>query len=210
MLVTWDTGSTYTRTNRSSLSWQTWRTSEKLYKWYDDRVERGESRKPTEPATGEMIFPGPRFPQKSKGEGQFFSSIATKNANSVSPQAIKDNLNSAPKVFQTTKTNGPYAKISAILDYRVRHLESSFASFATTRSRSTCTCTSIKILVKRDHFTYYCLGSQGGKLWVVMRLLGPVAGRKVCRNTAEITENDWSVVLNRRLQVSTFSPNHWS
>ena len=33
---------------------------------------------------------------------------------------------------------------------------------------------------------------------------------KVCRNTSEITENDWSVVLNRRLTVSTFSPNHWS
>ena len=34
---------------------------------------------------------------------------------------------------------------------------------------------------------------------------------KVCRNTPEITENDWSVVLNRRrLTVSTFSPNHWS
>ena len=57
-----------------------------------------------------------------------------------------------------------------------------------------------------DHFTYYCLGSQGGKLWVAMRLLGPIA----CRNTADITENDQSVVLNRRLPVSTFSPNHWS
>ena len=31
----------------------------KLYKWYGDRVEKGESCKPTEPATGEMIFPGP-------------------------------------------------------------------------------------------------------------------------------------------------------
>ena len=65
-----------------------------------------------------------------------------------------------------------------------------------------------------DHFTYYCLGSQGGKLWVAMRLLGPIA----CRNTAEITENDQSVVLNRRLPVSTFSPTiglvaaapHWA
>ena len=52
----------------------------------------------------------------------------------------------------------------------------------------------------------YCLGSQGGKLFVAMRLLGPIA----CRNTAEMTENDQSVVLNRRLPVSTFSPNHWS
>ena len=33
---------------------------------------------------------------------------------------------------------------------------------------------------------------------------------KVCRNTSEITEKDWSVVLNRWLPVSTFSPNHWS
>ena len=33
---------------------------------------------------------------------------------------------------------------------------------------------------------------------------------KVCRNTSEIMENDWSVVLNRRLTVSTFSSNHWS
>ena len=44
--------------------------------------------------------------------------------------------------------NPPYAKFSAILDYRVRHLESSFASFTTTRSRSTCTCTSMQILAK--------------------------------------------------------------
>ena len=52
---------------------------------------------------------------------------------------------------------------------------------------------------------YLCLGSQGGKLWVAMRLLGPIACRKVCRNTAEseITENDQSVVLNRQLPVST-------
>ena len=66
-----------------------------------------------------------------------------------------------------------------------------------------------KAFERIDHFTYYCLGSQGGKLWVAMRLLGPIACRKVCRNTAE-TENDQSVVLNRRLPVSTFSPNHWS
>ena len=39
-----------------------------------------------------------------------------------------------------------------------------------------------------------------------MRLLGPIACRKVCRITAEITENDQSVVLNCRLPVSTFSP----
>ena len=47
MIVTWDTGAAYT--NQPSLSWQTWRTPEKLYKWYGDRVERGESRKRTEP-----------------------------------------------------------------------------------------------------------------------------------------------------------------
>ena len=41
----------------------------KLYKWYGDRVERAESRKPTEPATGEMIFPGPPFPPKVPPNG---------------------------------------------------------------------------------------------------------------------------------------------
>ena len=78
MLVTWDTGSAYT--NQPSLSWQTWRTPEKLYKWYGDRVEKGESCKPTEPATGEMIFPGPPFPQKSPqmGEGRFFPPLPQK------------------------------------------------------------------------------------------------------------------------------------
>ena len=54
---------------RPSLSWQTWRTPEKLYKWYGDRAERGESREPTEPATGEMIFPGPPFPPKVPPNG---------------------------------------------------------------------------------------------------------------------------------------------
>ena len=78
MLVTWDTGSAYM--NRPSLSWQTWRTSEKLHKWYGDRVERGKSRKPTEPATGEMIFPGPPFHPKvpQMGEGQFFPPLPPK------------------------------------------------------------------------------------------------------------------------------------
>ena len=36
----------------------------KLYTWHGDRVERGESCKPTEPVSGEMIFPGPPFPPK--------------------------------------------------------------------------------------------------------------------------------------------------
>ena len=56
-----------------------------LYKWYGDRVERGESCKPAEPATGEMIFFRTPVSPKSppNGEGQF-SPIATKNANSVS------------------------------------------------------------------------------------------------------------------------------
>ena len=34
-----------------------------------DRVERGESCKPTDPATGEMIFPGPSFPPKVPQNG---------------------------------------------------------------------------------------------------------------------------------------------
>ena len=61
-------------------------TPEKLYKWYGDRVERGEAWKPTEPAIGEMIFPGPPFPSNVPPNGgkSIFSSIATKNANSVS------------------------------------------------------------------------------------------------------------------------------
>ena len=45
-------------------------------------IEQKESelRKPTEPATGEMIFPGPRFPKKSPqmGEGQFFPPLPQK------------------------------------------------------------------------------------------------------------------------------------
>ena len=78
MLVTWDTGSVYT--NQPSLSWQTWQTPEKLYKWYGDRVESGESCKPAEPATGEMIFSGPPFPPKvpQNGEGQFFPPLPQK------------------------------------------------------------------------------------------------------------------------------------
>ena len=61
-----------------------------------------------------------------------------------------------------------------------------------------------------DHFTYYCLGSQGGKLWVAMRLLGSIACRKVCRNTTETRKTISLSPPNRRLPVSTFSPNHWS
>ena len=51
-----------------------------LYKWNGDRVERGESRKPSEPATGEMIFPDPVSPPKSPqmGKGQFFSPLPQK------------------------------------------------------------------------------------------------------------------------------------
>ena len=51
-----------------------------------------------------------------------------------------------------------------------------------------------------DHFTYYCLGPQGGKLWVATRLLGPIA----CRNTARDTENDQSVVRNIESSASSF------
>ena len=94
------------RTNQPSLSWQTWRTPEKLYKWYGDRVERGESCKPTEPATGEMIFSGPRFPQKSPqmGEGQFFPPLPQKMP-ILFHSGNKRQFKLCPKVFQTTKTN---------------------------------------------------------------------------------------------------------
>ena len=58
-----------------------------------------------------------------------------------------------------------------------------------------------------DHFTYYCLGSQGGKLWVAMRLLGPIACRKVCRNTAEtrktISLSFWIVGFQFQLFLQT-------
>ena len=57
-------------TNRPSLSWQTWRTPEKLYKWYGDRVERGESRKRTEPERLEKwFFLDPRFPKSPPNGG---------------------------------------------------------------------------------------------------------------------------------------------
>ena len=82
MLVTWDTGAAYT--NRPSLSWQTWRTPEKTV-----QVVRWSSRKRRVAqtcwtrATGEMIFPGPPFPQKSPqmGEGQFFPPLPQKMPN---------------------------------------------------------------------------------------------------------------------------------
>ena len=41
----------------------------KLYTWHEHQVERGESCKPTEPASGEMIFPGPPFPPKIPPNG---------------------------------------------------------------------------------------------------------------------------------------------
>ena len=81
-------------------------------KWYGDRVERGESCKPAEPATGEMIFPDPVSPKSPPkwGKGNFFP-IATKKCQFCFTQEIKDNLNFAPKVFQTTKTNRRLAEL---------------------------------------------------------------------------------------------------
>ena len=67
-------------------------------------------------------------------------------------------------------------------------------------------CARIDLPRTIDHFTYYCLGSQGGKLWVAMRLLGPIVCRKVCRNTAEtwktISLSFWIVGF----QVQLFLP----
>ena len=62
---------------------------------------------PAEPATGEMIFPGPPFPPKvpQNGGRAIFSSIATKKCQFCFTQEIKGNLNFAPKVFQTTLGN---------------------------------------------------------------------------------------------------------
>ena len=53
----------------------------KLYKWYGDRVEKGESCKPRLNLRPEKwFFPDPRFPQKSPqmGEGQFFPPLPQK------------------------------------------------------------------------------------------------------------------------------------
>ena len=62
-----------------------------------------------------------------------------------------------------------------------------------------------------DHFTYYCLGSQGGKLWVVMRLLGPIACRKLTEKYAETLQRSrrttglsfWIVGLQFQLFLQT-------
>ena len=67
MLVTWDTGV-------SVIEWAiivmiNLANTGKNCTWHGDRVERGESCKPTEPASGEMIFPGPPFPPKVSPNG---------------------------------------------------------------------------------------------------------------------------------------------
>ena len=67
--------------NQPTLSWQTWRTPEKLHKWYGDRAERRESCKPRlNPRPEKWFFPDPRFTQKSPkmGEGQFFPPLPQK------------------------------------------------------------------------------------------------------------------------------------
>ena len=87
MLVTWNTGvSVRTRESANVVMANMANTGKTV------QVVRWSSRKtrvvqaPAEPATGELIFPGPPFPPKvaQNGERAFFSSIATKNANSVS------------------------------------------------------------------------------------------------------------------------------
>ena len=79
-------GGQRTYTNQPSLSWQTWRTPEKLYKWYGDRVERGESCKPRlNPRPEKWFFPDPVSPKSPPNGGRaIFSYFAAKNANSVS------------------------------------------------------------------------------------------------------------------------------
>ena len=56
--------------NQPSLSWQTWRIPEKLYKWYGDRVERGEScTRDRRNNISQTPSPPPKVPQS--WEGQF-------------------------------------------------------------------------------------------------------------------------------------------
>ena len=79
MLVTWDTG---VGVHESAIVvMANMANTGKLYKWYGDRVERGESCKPRlNPRPEKWFFPDPRFPPKSPkmGEGQFFPPLPQK------------------------------------------------------------------------------------------------------------------------------------
>ena len=109
MLVTWDTGVSVHAYESAIVVMANMANTGKTS---TSEVVRWSSRKkwvvqaPAEPATGEMIFPGPPFPPKvpQNGGRAIFPPLPQK-CQFCFTQEIKGNLNFAPKVFQTTKTN---------------------------------------------------------------------------------------------------------
>ena len=85
MLVTWDTGvSVHESTIVVMANMANTGKTLQVVRWSSRK--RRVVQAPAEPATREMIFPGPSFPPKvpQNGGRAIFSSIATKNTNSVS------------------------------------------------------------------------------------------------------------------------------
>ena len=85
MLVTWDTGvSVHESANVVMANLANTGNTVQVVRWSSRKTRVVQA--PAEPATGEMIFPGPQFPPKVplKWGTAIFSFIATKNANSVS------------------------------------------------------------------------------------------------------------------------------
>ena len=82
MLVTWDTGvSVHESAIVVMANMANTGKTVQVVRWYDrSSWKRRVMQAPAEPATGEMIFPDPRFPQKSPkmGEGQFFPPLPQK------------------------------------------------------------------------------------------------------------------------------------
>ena len=109
MLVTWDTGVSVHESAIVVMANMV--NTGKLYKWYGDRVERGESCKPRlNPQPEKWFFPDPRFPKVPQNGGRaIFFLHCHKKCQFCFTQEIKGNLNFAPKVFQTTETNGVYS-----------------------------------------------------------------------------------------------------
>ena len=79
MLVTWDTGvSVHESAIVVMANMASTRKTVQVVRWSSRK--RRVVQAPAESATGEMIFPGPHFPQKSPqmGEGQFFPTLPQK------------------------------------------------------------------------------------------------------------------------------------
>ena len=106
MRVTWDTGVSVHESAIVVMANMA-NTAEKLYKWYGDRVERGESCKPRlncDRRNDSSRTPvSPKSPPKW-GKGNFFLHCH-KKCQFCFTQEINGNLNFAPKAFPTTKTN---------------------------------------------------------------------------------------------------------